>query len=113
MSKRHWKLRVEDMLNCAENIQAYLGNMNYEEFAQDQKTIDAVVRNLEIIGEASKNIPDEIKEKHNDIVWHRIEGLRNRIIHAYFDVDLKIIWRIVQDEIPDLRIQMLEILESH
>lgn len=113
MSKRYWKLRVEDILTCIRNIQTYIYNMNYEEFSQDQKTIDAVARNLEIIGEASKNIPEDIKEKYNDIVWYRIEGLRNRIIHAYFDVDLKIIWRIAQDEIPDLQKQMSEIWESN
>ena len=112
MSKRYWKLRVEDIIICTERINIYVDNMNYEDFTSDQKTIDAVVRNLEIIGEASKNIPTEIIRKFDNINWEGIIGLRNRIAHVYFGLDLKIIWRITQDEVPILQKQMTEILSS-
>jgi uncharacterized protein with HEPN domain len=110
MSKRHWKLRIQDVITCATRIQDYLNGMNYEQFAIDQKTIDAVIRNLEIIGEASKSIPEEIMQEDNNINWEGIIALRNVLAHMYFDVDLKIIWRITQDNIPDLIIQMESLL---
>lgn len=74
---------------------SYIEEKSYKEFRQDNKTIDAVVRNLEIIGEAANQVPDQIKERTNYIKWHRITGLRNRVIYEYFDVDLNIIWKII------------------
>lgn len=113
MSKsRYWKLRVEDILVRIQRIQKYLADLNYEEFSNDQKTIDAVVRNLEIIGEAANRIPKEITEKFNSINWEGIIGLRNIIAHQYFDVDLRIIWRIANDQIPELKEQLQKILSS-
>ena len=111
MSKRHWRLRVEDIVIGANRIQDYIKGMDYEKFADNQITIDAVIRNLEIIGEASKNIPEEIMNEFSDINWEGIIALRNILAHMYFDVDLKIIWRVTQDHIPDLITQMNKISE--
>jgi len=112
MSKRHWKLRVEDIITSAERIQDYIKSMTYEEFASDQKTVDAVIRNLEIIGEASKFIPEELMEKFNYINWEGIIGLRNIIAHFYFGIDLQIIWRITQDQLPDFVKQIQKLLST-
>lgn len=113
MSKsQYWKLRVEDILVCIQRIQEYLANLNYEDFSNDQKTIDAVIGNLEIIGEAANRIPKEITEKFNNINWEGMIGLRNIIAHQYFDIDLRIIWRIANEQIPKLKKQLLEILSS-
>ena len=111
MSKRDWRLFIEDILECIGKIEKYIENMEFDNYEKDNKTIDAVVRNLEIIGEASRNIPENIKMRYRDVYWKGIVGLRNRIIHEYFGVDLKIIWHIIKEEIPVLKGQMEGILK--
>ena len=110
MSKREWRLYIEDILESIELIRKYTENMKYTDFNRDRKTIDAVVRNFEVIGEASKYIPEEVKKTHQEIDWEGIVGLRNRIAHKYFDVSTSIIWQIVANELPTLKSQMNEIL---
>jgi uncharacterized protein with HEPN domain len=112
MSKREWKLLIEDILESIRLIKNYVENMGFDDFKNDRKTIDAVVRNFEIIGEASRFIPDEIKEKYENADWKGIVGLRNRIAHEYFDISLSIVWHIVMKELPTLEDQMKEILEQ-
>ena len=112
MSKREWKLFIEDILESIRLIKNYVENMGFDDFKNDRKTIDAVVRNFEIIGEASRFIPDEIKEKYENADWKGIVGLRNRIAHKYFDISLSIVWHIVMKELPTLEDQMKEILEQ-
>lgn len=111
MSKREWRLFVEDILESIDLINQYVLNMNFEAFRDDRKTVDAVVRNLEIIGEASKYIPEEIKKRFSTVDWEGIVGLRNRIVHEYFGISLTIIWKIVKDEINGVEEQMKKILE--
>lgn len=110
MSERHWRLFVEDIIESIDKIETYVANMQFENFTQDSKTIDAVVRNLEIIGEASNHIPDELKKKYSGIEWRKIVGLRNRVIHEYFGVSLRIVWQIIKNEIPPLSEQIKNIL---
>lgn len=112
MSKREWKLFIEDILESIRLIKNYVENMGFDDFKNDRKTIDAVVRNFEIIGEASRFIPDEIKEKYENVDWKGIVGLRNRIAHEYFDISLSIVWHIVMKELPTLEDQMKEILDQ-
>ena len=102
MSKRTPELLLGDILESSEKILEYTKSMSFEEFSKDRKTIDAVIRNFEIIGEASNLLPDEFKEKHPEIDWYRIRGFRNRIVHDYFGVDLNIIWKIIPDQIQNL-----------
>jgi uncharacterized protein with HEPN domain len=110
MSKRTPKLLFEDIIESAEKILQYTKDISFEEFSTDNKTIDAVIRNFEIIGEASNLLPDEIKNKYSEIDWHRIRGFRNRIVHDYFGVDLQIIWKIILDQIPGLITQISKII---
>lgn len=110
MSKREWKLFVEDVLEAIELIEKYIEGMKNEDFINDRKTTDAVVRNLEIIGEASKYIPVEVKERYPDIDWKGVIGLRNRITHEYFGISLRIVWDIIKQELPKLKEQMKKIL---
>ncbi|MEW6203298.1 MAG: DUF86 domain-containing protein [bacterium] len=112
MSKRYWRLSIEDILECIEKIKKYIEEKEFDDFQTDSKTIDAVVRNLEIIGEASKNIPDDIKETFPNINWKKLVGLRNRIIHECFGVDLRIIWRIIKEELTYFGEQMKQILQK-
>lgn len=100
MSKRDWKLFIEDILESTGFIDKYIKDMNLDDFKKDRKTVDAVIRNLEIIGEATKNVPENIKNTYKDIDWNGIIGLRNRIVHNYFGIDFSIIWNIVKLELP-------------
>jgi len=86
--------------------------LSYEEFIKDSKTKDAVVRNLEIIGEAAKVIPKDVQKRYDDIPWTQIIGMRNRLIHGYFIVDYKIVWHIITNELPDLKRKMEKILKE-
>ena len=109
MSERDWKLYVEDILEAINFIEDYIENYTFERFISDRKTIDAVVRNLEVIGEASKHIPEEIKDKYRSIDWFGIRGLRNRITHEYFGLSYKIIWKIITEELPILEKEFIKI----
>jgi len=87
------------MRNAVKKIDRYVKGLTFDKFANDEKTVDAVVRNLEIIGEAVSRLPPDFKKKHSEIEWGKIAGLRHRIVHEYFGVDLEIIWKIVKDEL--------------
>jgi uncharacterized protein with HEPN domain len=112
MSKRDWKLFVEDILESLDLIEEYVADMEFENFKEERKTVDAVVRNLEIIGEAARYIPDTVKEKFAEVDWKGVVGLRNRIAHEYFGLSLSVIWRIIKEEFKPLKEQMQEILEE-
>ena len=109
MSKRPIGLLLSDMLEAIDRIKQYTDGISFETFSSDQKTIDAVARNLEIIGEAANRLPDDFKEKHSEIEWYKVVGLRHRIIHEYFGIDLEIIWQLVHADLPVLRDMLLQI----
>jgi uncharacterized protein with HEPN domain len=94
MSKRAAILLIEDIIESANKIIAYTDNMSFDEFTNDNKTIDAVIRNFEVIGEAANRLPDEYKEENKFIDWHKIRGFRNRIVHDYMGIDYSIVWEI-------------------
>jgi uncharacterized protein with HEPN domain len=91
MSNRPINFLLNDILESIDRIPQHIEGMSFDAFSNDRKTIDAVVRNLEVIGEAANRLPDEFKEKHPEVEWYKVVGLRNRIIHDYFGIDLKII----------------------
>jgi uncharacterized protein with HEPN domain len=93
MPKRDADLLIEDMRVAISRIERYMAGLNREAFLQDEKTIDAVVRNLEVLGEAARQMPSEFLTHHPEIPWSQISGLRNRIVQDYFGLDLQIIWR--------------------
>lgn len=111
MPKREYMLFIKDIRDCTKKIMDYTKGKTYEEFTGNQMLMDAVIRNLEIIGEATKNIPDEVKQKHPQIEWRKIGDLRNIIIHGYFRIDYDILWDIVQNKIPNLAIKIEEVLK--
>jgi uncharacterized protein with HEPN domain len=102
MSKRSPELLVEDILEAVRKIKVFTKGMSFDKFINDEKTVDAVIRNFEIIGEASNRLPDEYRSKHNDVEWERMIGFRNRIIHDYFGIDHSIVWNIIQKYLPEL-----------
>lgn len=102
MSKREPKFLVEDIIDSAYKILEYTQDISFEEFTKDSKTIDAVIRNFEIIGEAANRLPEDFKDAHSHIDWHRIRGFRNRIVHDYFGIDYSIVWEIKESFLPNL-----------
>ena len=103
MSRRPIDLLLNDILDSIDRIQQYTEGMSLESFSDDQKSVDAVARNLQIIGEAASRLPDEFKEEHSSMEWHKVVGLRHRIVHEYFGIDIEIIWQILRKDLPALR----------
>ena len=101
-----------DILTACENILCYKEGYDYEMFIGDRKTQDAIIRNIEIVGEAVKNISETLKEKYPEIAWKEIAKTRDKLIHSYFGVDLDIVWDIINIDIPHLREQMKEIIQK-
>ena len=110
--KRDYKLFIKDIVDAIESIEKFVAGMNFEEFKNDDKTVSAVVRKLEIIGEATKNIPDEIKEKYPKLPWREMAKIRDKLIHSYFSVDFEIVWKVIKEELPLLKPEIEEILHE-
>jgi uncharacterized protein with HEPN domain len=97
---------LDDILDGVEKIKRYTREMTYEEFVDDSKTVDAVLRNFEVIGEAAKNVPDEIRQEYDDVPWSEMTGMRDKLIHGYATVELQIVWTTIQEEVPSLGAQI-------
>ncbi|MBV4357414.1 HepT-like ribonuclease domain-containing protein [Pinibacter aurantiacus] len=102
MSKRLPELLISDIVDSGNKILSYTNNLSFEQFVSDSKTVDAVIRNFEIIGEAANRLPEDFKDLHLDIDWHRIRGFRNRIVHDYFGIDYSIVWIIKESFLPGM-----------
>ena len=102
MPERNPNLLLEDIIESCHKIMDYTKDISFEQFILDPKTIDAVVRNFEIIGEAANRLPEEFKDSYRDIDWHRIRGFRNRIVHDYFGIDYSIVWQVKENYLPQL-----------
>lgn len=109
MSPENWKLRIDDISESLDRIFEYVEGLDYKSWLNDQKTIDAVIRNLEIIGEAAANVPQEIQDQYVDIPWYQMKGMRNILIHEYFGVDNDVIWRTIQEDLPGLKAKILKL----
>ena len=112
MSERADVEFLADTKEAVLRINAYTQDLSYEQFLEDKKTQDAVVRNLEIIGEAAKNISEELKKKYPQMRWKDLAGVRDKLIHHYFGVNFDIVWNIVKQELPDVLSQLEEILKN-
>ena len=95
MKTRDYRDYLQDILDAVNDIEDFIDDMTYEQFINDRKTLNAVVRSIEIIGEASKNIPQSIKEKYKALPWKQMAGMRDKLIHAYFGIDKETLWQAV------------------
>ncbi len=109
---RDYKVYLDDILEAIAWIRIYTTGVTYDSFQDDRKTIDAVVRNLEIIGEAVKQIPEKIRGQYPDIDWKKIAGLRDILIHNYFGIDLELIWDILQNKLDSLEERVNQMLSE-
>ncbi len=110
--KRNYKLFIQDILDCITSIEKFVENMSFNEFVQDDRTSSAVVRKLEIIGEATKNIPKEIRQKHRNMPWTDMAKMRDKIIHFYFGVDYEIVWKVINERLAKLKPKIIQILKD-
>ena len=99
---RNYKLYLEDILAAMRSIQDFVKDIDFEKFKNDDKTSSAVVRKFEIIGEATKQIPSRIRQVHPEIPWKEMAGMRDRLIHFYFGIDYKLVWRTIKERLPEL-----------
>ncbi|MGM0377346.1 MAG: HepT-like ribonuclease domain-containing protein [Bacteroidota bacterium] len=109
---RSYQMYLEDIITAMSRMAEYIEEYSFIEFKRDFKTVDAVIRNFEIIGEASKNLPDEVKEKYPEVPWDEMYLLRNKVSHEYFGIDYEIIWDIASNHIPVNKIQLEGILRK-
>jgi uncharacterized protein with HEPN domain len=107
---RDFQVYVEDIIEAIDSIQAYTKGLTYEKFSCDKKTIDAVIRNFEIIGEATKQMPLAVRQEYSKVPWREMAGMRDKLIHGYFGVQLDVVWKTVKERIPAVRISICEVL---
>ena len=109
--KNH-RVFLADIAEAMAKIRRYTEGLDFEDFAANDMVVDAVARNLGVIGEAARNVPDDIKQGHPQVPWSRMIGLRNLVVHEYFGIDLRIVWEIVRVNIPETRPVIEAILEE-
>ncbi len=103
-------LHLKDIMNSINKIERYIKDLSFEDFYNDDMIIDATIRNLEVIGEASSNLSEEFKNKNSNIPWKSIVGMRNKAIHEYFDLDIEVLWETLKEDIPTLKKDIEKIL---
>lgn len=109
--QRDYETYFRDILDAIQNIGEYTRNLDFEDFRGNKLVRDAVIRNLEIIGEAAKSIPKEIRDMHPEVEWREIAGLRDKLIHGYSEVDLEIVWDVIVNELPGLKIKISALIK--
>ena len=112
MSRRLWKHRITDIIDSIKKIHEYVNLMEFEDFQRDDKTIDAVIRNLIIIGEAARHIPDEVSSKYPNIPWRIMGDMRNFAVHEYWGVEMRTIWKTIREDLPPLLPELNQVVDS-
>ena len=111
MKARDYRDYLHDILDAVNDIESFVSGLTYDEFIKDRKTLNAVVRSIEIIGEASKNIPAPIKAQYKGLPWKQMAGMRDKLIHAYFGIDTETLWKAAKSNVPSLKVPIQKILQ--
>ncbi len=109
--KRDYILFLEDISQRAEKIANYIDGMDLDTFKEDDKTVSACIREIEVIGEAAKQIPSDIREAFGDLPWSLMAKMRDKLIHWYFEIDEEIVWNVAKDKLPQIKVRIDEIIE--
>lgn len=109
---RNLKLYIADIVESIQRIEEYIKAVSEKDFSQDIKIQDAIFRRLEIIGEAGKHIPISLRRKYSEIPWRKITGLRDILVHEYFGVNIRKVWKVIKEDLPDLKKKISKILEG-
>lgn len=109
---RKWRFRVNHILEAVERIQDYSRGMDSDSFSRDRRTVDAVVRNFAIMGEAARLVPPEVQEAHPDVPWRTLRGMRNILVHDYDNVSSEVLWDTIQADLPPLAAQLRALLND-
>jgi len=109
---RNISLYLQDILDAMHAIEKFVEGIDFEEFKADDKTASAVIRKFEIIGEAAKQVPEDIRKKYNQLPWKEMAGMRDRLIHFYFGVKHELVWQTIRDVIPTVKPLIQEILRN-
>lgn len=112
MRNRNISLYLKDIFDAIVSIESFVKDMNIDEFRKDDKTVSAVIRKFEIIGEASKNIPKNVKSKYSSIPWNEMSAFRDKLIHFYFGINYEIIWNTIKLKLPELKVQIENIIKD-
>lgn len=107
MPFRSWQFRIDDIIEAINKVERYTHGIDFATWQKDEKTVDAVIRNLEVIGEAASQLPTEIQEQYRDVPWGMMKGIRNILAHEYFGIDLEIVWKTVKEDLPNLKKRLL------
>jgi uncharacterized protein with HEPN domain len=110
--RRDTRLRIEDMIEAIQRIERHSAGLTAEQFREDQKTLDAVVRNIEVVGEAAGHLDDEVTSLRPAVPWSEVRAMRNVLLHEYFGVDAAIVWETVVQDLPVLRHELEELLKQ-
>ena len=112
MPRRSWRLRIEDILEAIRTIRGYVAGLDEASFRRDRRTADAILRNLEIIGEAARHVPADVREHHPEIPWADMADMRNVLVHEYFGVDLGLVWRTAIEDLPAIEPALTALLKN-
>ncbi len=111
-ASQNWRVYVQDMIDFGERVVTYTAGMDQDAFITDSRTYDAVLRNIELIGEAATHVPAPVQERNPEIEWRKIIAARNRVAHGYMGVDNDVIWDIIRTDVPDLLPKLRCMLDS-
>ena len=109
MKDRELRDYIRDLIEACEDILSFTKGMSYSDFAADKKTVNAVIRSLEVIGEATKKLPVSLRDNYADVPWKQMAGMRDKLIHEYFGIDIQMVWQVIEKHIPDVLASIKEI----